>query len=121
MKSLFSHWLMRLISLACLSAPSAAFAAEFDGAQLTAVWGVPLAGILLCIALMPLLTPQFWHHHYGKVVAAWSLAFFIPFALMFGANLAGSNLIHALFAEYIPFIVLLTALYTVSGGIFIRG
>jgi Na+/H+ antiporter NhaD/arsenite permease-like protein len=54
-------------------------------------------------------------------VAAWSLAFFIPFALMFGANLAGENLAHALFAEYIPFIVLLTALYTVSGGIFIRG
>jgi Na+/H+ antiporter NhaD/arsenite permease-like protein len=70
---------------------------------------------------MPLLTPHFWHHHYGKVVAAWSLAFFIPFAVMFGANVAGENLIHVLFAEYIPFIVLLTALYTVSGGIFIRG
>jgi Na+/H+ antiporter NhaD/arsenite permease-like protein len=49
------------------------------------------------------------------------LAFFIPFAVMFGANLAGENLVHALFAEYIPFIVLLTALYAVSGGIFIRG
>jgi Na+/H+ antiporter NhaD/arsenite permease-like protein len=121
MKSLFSHWPMRLISLACLSAPSATFAAEFDGAQLTPVWGIPFAGILLCIALMPLLTPHFWHHHYGKVVAAWSLAFFIPFAVMFGANLAGENLVHALFAEYIPFIVLLTALYAVSGGIFIRG
>jgi len=112
---------MRLISLACLSAPGAAIAADFDGAQLTAVWGIPFAGILLCIALMPLLTPHFWHHHYGKVVAAWSLAFFIPFAVMFGANLAGENLVHALFAEYIPFIVLLTALYAVSGGIFIRG
>ena len=121
MKSLLSHWFMRLISLACLSAPGAAFAADFDGAQLTAVWGIPFAGILLCIALMPLLTPHFWHHHYGKVVAAWSLAFFIPFAVMFGANLAGENLVHALFAEYIPFIVLLTALYAVSGGIFIRG
>jgi len=104
-----------------LSAPGAAFAADFDGAQLTAVWGIPFAGILLCIALMPLLTPHFWHHHYGKVVAAWSLAFFIPFAVIFGANLAGENLVHALFAEYIPFIVLLTALYAVSGGIFIRG
>ena len=112
---------MRLISLACLSAPGAAIAADFDGAQLTAVWGIPFAGILLCIALMPLLTPHFWHHHYGKVVAAWSLAFFIPFAVMFGANLAGENLVHALFAEYIPFIVLLIALYAVSGGIFIRG
>jgi Na+/H+ antiporter NhaD/arsenite permease-like protein len=109
------------LTLCFLGAPSAALAADFDGALLTAVWGVPFAGILLCIALMPLLTPHFWHHHYGKVVAAWSLAFFIPFAVMFGANVAGENLIHVLFAEYIPFIVLLTALYTVSGGIFIRG
>jgi len=121
MKSLLFHWLMRLISLVSLSVPGAAIAADFDGAQLTAVWGIPFAGILLCIALMPLLTPHFWHHHYGKVAAAWSLAFFIPFAVMFGANLAGENLVHVLFAEYIPFIVLLTALYTVSGGIFIRG
>ena len=121
MKSLFSQWLMRVIAISCLSAPGAALAADFDGAQLIAVWGIPFAGILLCIALMPLLTPHFWHHHYGKVVAAWSLAFFIPFAVMFGADIAGENLVHALFAEYIPFIVLLTALFAVSGGIFIRG
>ncbi len=121
MKSVFSPWLLMALTLCFLGAPSAALAADFDGALLTAVWGVPFTGILLCIALMPLLTPHFWHHHYGKVVAAWSLAFFIPFAVMFGANVAGENLIHVLFAEYIPFIVLLTALYTVSGGIFIRG
>ena len=96
-------------------------AAEFDGSQLSVVWGVPFAGILLSIALMPLLVPHFWHHHFGKVAAAWALAFLLPFAAIFGAGVAGSNLIHALLAEYIPFIVLLTALFTVSGGIFIRG
>ncbi len=101
--------------------PGWAAAADFDGAQLTAIWGVPFAGILLSIALMPLLTPHFWHHHYGKVAAAWSLAFLLPFAAVFGAGVAGVNLVHALLAEYIPFIVLLTALFTVSGGIFIRG
>ena len=101
--------------------PGWAAAADFDGAQLTAIWGVPFAGILLSIALMPLLTPHFWHHHYGKVAAAWSLAFLLPFAAVFGAGVAGVNLVHALLAEYIPFIILLTALFTVSGGIFIRG
>ena len=121
MKSWFSHWLLRVVFLSGLVAPCAASAADFDGAQLSAIWGVPFAGILLCIALMPLLTPDFWHHHYGKVVAAWSMAFFIPFAILFGADVAGVNLVHALFAEYIPFIVLLTALFAVSGGIFIRG
>lgn len=101
--------------------PGWAAAADFDGAQLTAIWGIPFAGILLSIALMPLLTPHFWHHHYGKVAAAWSLAFLLPFAAVFGAGVAGVNLVHALLAEYIPFIILLTALFTVSGGIFIRG
>ena len=81
--------------------PGWAAAADFDGAQLTAIWGVPFAGILLSIALMPLLTPHFWHHHYGKVAAAWSLAFLLPFAAVFGAGVAGVNLVHALLAEYI--------------------
>jgi Na+/H+ antiporter NhaD/arsenite permease-like protein len=96
-------------------------AAELDGSQLSVAWGVPFAGILLSIALMPLLAPQFWHHHFGKVAAAWALAFLLPFAAVFGAGAAGGNLVHALLAEYIPFIVLLTALFTVSGGIYIRG
>ena len=101
--------------------PGLAMAADLDGAQLSALWGVPFAGLLLSIALMPLLAPHFWHHHFGKVAALWALAFLLPFALVFGPALAGANLVHALLAEYIPFIVLLTALFTVSGGIYIRG
>ncbi|GAB3471327.1 hypothetical protein GCM10011496_28460 [Polaromonas eurypsychrophila] len=101
--------------------PGLAQAADFDGSQLSPLWGVPFAGLLLSIALMPLLVPAFWHHHFGKVSAAWILAFFIPFAAMFGPSLAGISLVHALVAEYIPFIILLTALFTVAGGIFIRG
>ena len=101
--------------------PGLAVAADVDGRQLSAVWAFPFAGLLLSIALMPLWTPFFWHHHFGKVTAAWGLVFFLPFAVMFGPALAGTSLVHALVAEYIPFIILLTALFTVAGGIFIRG
>ena len=101
--------------------PGLALAADFDGSQLSAWWGVPFAGILLSIAILPLATPRLWHHHYGKISAAWALAFFIPFAVSFGGTAAGVSLVHALLAEYIPFIVLLTALFTVAGGIHIRG
>ena len=101
--------------------PGASFAADFDGAQLGLAWAIPFAGILLSIALMPLLVPTFWHHHFGKVSAAWTLAFFLPFAYLFGVQAAGVSLVHALLAEYVPFIILLTALYTVAGGIYIRG
>jgi hypothetical protein len=59
---------------------SAARAAEVDGASLGAWWGLPFAGMLLSIALMPLLAPKFWHHHFGKVAAGWALAFMLPFA-----------------------------------------
>ena len=101
--------------------PGLALAAGFDGGQLSPIWGIPFAGLLLSVALMPLLVPVFWHHHFGKVSAAWTLAFFIPFALIFGPSVAGVSLAHALVAEYIPFIILLTALFSVAGGIFIRG
>jgi len=80
------------------------------------LWGVPFAGILLSIALMPLLAPIFWHHHFGKVAAGWALAFLVPFALVFGPGAAGASFVHALVAEYIPFVILLTALFTVRGA-----
>ncbi|MBE7369087.1 sodium:proton antiporter [Ramlibacter pallidus] len=101
--------------------PQVAAAAEFDASRLSPAWGIPFAGILLSIALMPLLAPWFWHHHYGKVAAGWALAFLLPFAAFFGASTAGIALVHTLLAEYIPFVILLTALFTVSGGIYIRG
>ncbi len=106
--------------LLALLAP-AAHAATLDGAQLSPLWAVPFVGILLSIAIWPLAEPHFWHHHFGKIAAAWALAFLLPFAAVFGPAVAGAGLVHALLAEYIPFILLLTALFTVSGGIYIRG
>jgi Na+/H+ antiporter NhaD/arsenite permease-like protein len=101
--------------------PLGAAAAELDGRQLSPVWALPFVGILLSIAVMPLLVPRFWHHHFGKVAAAWSLVFLVPFALTFGGATATTSFVHVLLAEYVPFVILLTALFTVSGGIFIRG
>ncbi|GBH24955.1 sodium:proton antiporter [Burkholderia vietnamiensis] len=101
--------------------PALASAATLDGATLSALWGIPFAGILLSIAVFPLIAPVFWHHHFGKIAAAWAVAFLAPFAVVFGAGTAFGTLVHALLEEYIPFIVLLTALYTVAGGICVNG
>ena len=92
-----------------------------DGSTLSPLWGVPFAGLLLSIALMPLVMPSFWHHHFGKVAAAWALAFVVPFALTFGFSAMVHELVHVLLGEYMPFIILLTALFVVAGGIYIRG
>ena len=108
-----------LLSLAAL--PCAARAAEVDGAALGVWWGLPFAGMLLSMALLPLFAPQLWHHHFGKITAGWALVFLVPFALVMGPALAGAALVHTLLAEYIPFILLLTALFTATGGIYVRG
>lgn len=106
---------------ALLCAADAAHAAEVDGASLSAWWGVPFAGMLLSIAILPLATPRIWHHHFGKIAGGWALLFLLPFALTHGVGPTGGVLAHTLLAEYLPFIVLLTALFTVAGGIHVRG
>ena len=110
-----------LLSMLAVLSPTLGWAAQLDGSQLSAWWGLPFAGVLLSIAVLPLLASQLWHHHYGKITAAWALAFLIPYALSQGLGSAGVALVHVLFGEYIPFILLLTALFTVAGGIYIRG
>jgi Na+/H+ antiporter NhaD/arsenite permease-like protein len=82
--------------------------------------GFPFAGVLLSIALMPLLAPHFWHHHFGKVTAAWALVFAIPFVLTYHGA-AAHEILHIYLKDYIPFIILLWSLYTVAGGILLEG
>lgn len=96
-------------------------ASELDGSQLSGWWALPFAGLLLSIALCPLLTPTFWHHHFGKASAAWALAFLLPCAGLFGIGTAAAGAVHAFAAEYFPFIMLVSALFVVAGGICVRG
>lgn len=107
--------------LACALWSQHASAAAPDGATLSPLWAVPFAGILLSIAIFPLVAPGLWHRHFGKIAAAWAAVFLAPFAYAFGASAALDTLVHALVTEYLPFIVLLAALYTIAGGICVRG
>jgi len=96
-------------------------APAIDGRRLGLSWMLPFVGILLSIAIMPLVAPHFWHHHFGKISAAWAALVIGPFAVLHGVPTALYEVIHLLLLDYIPFIVLLTALFTVTGGIHIRG
>ncbi|NGP75974.1 sodium:proton antiporter [Balneolaceae bacterium YR4-1] len=102
-----------------------AFAAEsahsFDGGALSIWWVIPFAGILLSIAIFPLVAPDFWHHHFGKVSAFWGACMLIPMLLSFGFATTLYEVLHVYLLEYIPFIILLFALFTISGGIRIKG
>ncbi|MBG7618833.1 sodium:proton antiporter [Herbaspirillum sp. AP02] len=110
-----------LLALLGLTLPLSAQAADLDGAGLSLVWALPFAGVLLSIAVLPLLAPSLWHHHFGKIAGAWALALLLPLAATQGLHAALAISVHALVAEYLPFIILLTALFTVAGGICVRG
>ena len=49
------------------------------------------------------------------------LAFLIPCLVVYGFNVAFYEFLHAILLEYIPFIVLLFALFTVAGGVRLKG
>jgi Na+/H+ antiporter NhaD/arsenite permease-like protein len=96
-------------------------APALDGATLRWPWALPFAGILLTIAAGPLLFPKIWHHHYGKIAFIWSALTLAPLALAFGTDAAIAGFVHAMLGEYLSFIVLLFALYTVAGGVLVTG
>lgn len=90
------------------------------GEELPLWSSLPFVGILLSIALFPVLAPHFWHLHFGKVSAAWSIVTAIPFAIAYGQE-AIREILHIYVADYFPFIILLWSLFTVAGGILVEG
>ncbi len=115
--------MVRLIGvLASVCLPMQARAATaLDGAAMTWPFALPFAGLLLSIALGPLLFAGFWHHHYGKIAAGWALVTFAALNWQAGLAAAVASFVHALLGDYMSFIVLLFALYTVAGGILVTG
>ncbi|RKZ11749.1 sodium:proton antiporter [bacterium] len=81
---------------------------------------IPFVGILLSIALGPLVAPHFWHKHYPKVSVFWALAFAVPF-LIWNPSEAVQEILHIYLLDYFPFIILLWGLFTISGGIYVGG
>jgi len=89
--------------------------------EILPLWScIPFACMLFSIALMPLLAPNFWHHHFGKISAFWVAAMGVPFLIVFKGG-ALYEILHIVLADYIPFIILLWSLYTISGGILLKG
>ncbi len=90
------------------------------GATLPLASAIPFVGILLSIALLPPAAPRFWHRHHAKVAVAWAIAFGLPFLATHG-SLAVHEILHIYLADYIPFLILIWALFTAAGGIVVRG
>lgn len=99
-----------------------AFAAEsIDGGHLPWPLALPFAGILLSIALGPLIVKEWWHIHYEKAAAFWAFLALSGLIATQGMGATAASLVHTLALEYVPFILMLFALYTAAGGIVVSG
>jgi Na+/H+ antiporter NhaD/arsenite permease-like protein len=115
-----SLFIVLIIAFKGASASSAGVAIKDLGTMLPIWSALPFVGILLSIALLPLFAPVFWHHHFGKITLTWSALFAVPFLLSYSGN-ALQAILHVYIIDYIPFIILLGGLFTISGGIYLRG
>ena len=116
-------YILHIVLLLSFVAPSACPAADnaINLGSVLPIWSIlPFLGILLSLALIPLFAPHFWEHHFPKVSAFWAVVFAIPF-LYFFRKVAVHEIAHIIIIDYIPFILLLWSLFTVSGGIYIKG
>ena len=82
---------------------------------------IPFAGLLLCIAIFPLIKEEWWDKNKGWAVLLWSLLFVIPFAVKYGAGETAETVLECIVNDYLSFIVLLFGLFCVSGNINLEG
>jgi Na+/H+ antiporter NhaD/arsenite permease-like protein len=118
----WSHFgaVVALASVVLAPVPARATMA-LDGAGLSSSWALPFVGILLTIAVGPMLFPRLWSRHHGKIAAAWAMVTLAAIGLHAGAGAALDAFLHTMLTDYLSFIVLLFALYVVSGGLLVTG
>ena len=106
--------------LLALATPASA-AQSLDGANLPWPLALPFAGMLLSIALGPIAVKEWWHIHYEKAAAFWAILTVGGLAASTGMAATAASVVHSVSLEYLPFILMLFALYTAAGGILVEG
>jgi len=82
------------------------------------LWSVaPFAGLLLCIAVLPLVREHWWEENKNKGIVAFAFGI-APFLYFIWAD---HHVVLHTAIEYGQFIALILSLFVVSGGIFISG
>lgn len=80
---------------------------------------LPFVLMLLSIAVFPLFWNHFWEKNKNKLYVAIALS--IPVIIYLLANNFSQQLIHTMLFDYVPFLILLGALFTITGGILLSG
>jgi Na+/H+ antiporter NhaD/arsenite permease-like protein len=96
---------------------SALSAEILDGAQMPLWLALPFPALLLSIALGPVFAKRLWHVHFGKAAAFWATLALALLVAHEGVTPTLAAFVHSMLADYLPFILMLFALYTAAGGI----
>lgn len=102
--------------------PAFSFGASdaLPGDALSVWWALPFAGVLGSLAFGPIFFSRLWHAHYGKIVSVWSLISLAAMGFHFGLLITSMTVLETILHHYLPFIILIGALYGISGGIHIE-
>jgi Na+/H+ antiporter NhaD/arsenite permease-like protein len=92
-----------------------------DSASLPWPLALPFAGMLLSIALGPLVVKEWWHIHYEKAAAFWASLTLIGLCAVAGPSATAADFVRCITLDYLPFILMLFAFYTAAGGISVEG
>ena len=84
------------------------------------LWALaPFVLMLLAIAVCPLFFDRWWEKNRNKLIVAMVLG--IPTAIFLISRGLSHDLMHQLLFDYVPFIILLGALFVITGGIHLKG
>jgi Na+/H+ antiporter NhaD/arsenite permease-like protein len=81
--------------------------------------GLPFLAMILAIVIFPLAWPRFWEINRNKLTVALVLS--APVLVFFLARGTPQEVGRTLLFDYLPFIILLGSLYTITGGIHLAG
>lgn len=118
-KIILSTAFVFLMSASAVFADEAAHEAVSEALPIWSI--IPFVGMLLSIAVIPLIKPEWWEKNMLWVALAWSAVFLVPFAIAYGIGETWFRFLESVLLDYVPFIVLLFGLFVVAGGIALKG
>ncbi len=94
--------------------------------ELSMLWVLPFAGMLLSIAVFPMVAHHWWENHRNQVLVSlgWAMPILGYFGWMIATDHHGHEALHGLQhagEEYLSFIALLGSLFVISGGVLLKG
>ncbi len=83
-------------------------------------WIVPFIGIIFSMSFIPVIYPAFWNKYSSYIPFIWTGIYLVAIFFVFSPITVITAIFKPLIDDYLSFIIQITALYIVSGGIYIN-